>query len=92
MVDYSKTIFAKGCVCYNTNNYSKCVVIDGNIGNENDRGSLVLENFFKDGLRIHTPPNRALIPTGEFIDIKAIEEMLYISSADFKKVVKNGDM
>lgn len=92
MVDFSKTVFAKGCVCYNTNNRSKCVVIDGNKGSENDRCSLVLENFFEDGLRMHTPPNRALIPTGKFIDIKAIEEMLYISSADFKKVVENGDM
>jgi len=87
MADYSKTVFAKGVVCFNTNNYSKCVVIDGNKGIEHDRASLVLENFFDEGLKMHTPPNRALIPTGEFIDISKIEELLYISSADFKKKV-----
>ena len=87
MADYSKTIFAKGVVCFNTNNYSKCVVIDGSKGNENDRCSLVLENFFAEGLRMHTPPNRALIPTGEYLDIGKIEDMLYISSADFKEKV-----
>lgn len=75
MFDYSKTIFSKGIVCYNTNNCNKCVVLDGNHGNENDRSSRVIEKS-SDGLFIHTPPNRALIPTGEYFDVTAIETAL----------------
>lgn len=74
-VDYSKTAFAKGIVCYNTNNERKCIVLDGNKGKEHDRCSLVLEPMFG-RLEMHTPPNRALIPTGEYVDIAGIERML----------------
>lgn len=87
MVDYSKTILHKGIVCFNTNNYTKCVVIDGNWGTEQDRSSLILELI--DHLMVHAAPNRALIPTGEYVDLPKIEELLRISPDDFKKQVMN---
>lgn len=74
-IDYSKTVLAKGIICYNTNNQKKCIVLDGNKGKEHDRCSLVLEPMFG-SLVMHTPPNRALIPTGEYVDIAAIENLL----------------
>lgn len=90
MVDYSKSIFAPGVVCYNTNNFTKCIVLDGNKGDENDRSSLVLERI-SDGLITHTPPNRALIPTGEYLDLTAFMEMLTISANEFKEKVFGGN-
>lgn len=86
MSDYSKTIFSKGIVCVNTNNFSKCVVIDGEKGSETDRESLVLELFSK-GLSTHTPPNRALIPTGEYIDISKIENMLRLAKEERERYI-----
>lgn len=74
-IDYSKTVLANGIVCYNTNNERKCIVIDGNRGTEQDRCSLVLE-LMLGGITMHTPPNRALIPTGEYVDISGIERIL----------------
>lgn len=62
--DYSKTIFSHGIVCWNINNSTHYVVIDGRRGTEDDRCSLVIEFMGKDGFVLHTPPNRALIPTG----------------------------
>lgn len=73
--DYSKTVFSKGIVCFNTNSFAKCVVIDGYRGTENDRCSLVLE-YSLDRLTMHTPPNRALIPTGEYINVSESEKIL----------------
>lgn len=63
-IDYSKTAFSPGIVCYNTNNKRYCVVLDGAQGTENDRTSLVIEFCDNEGFILHTPPNRALIPTG----------------------------
>ena len=37
MVDYSRTVFAAGIVCYNMNNHTKCIVLDGKKGTETDR-------------------------------------------------------
>ena len=74
-IDYSKTVLAKGIVCYNTNNERKCIVIGGNYGSEIDRCSIVIEPMFG-RLTMHTLPNRALIPTGEYVDIAAIENLL----------------
>lgn len=85
MLDYEKTIFSKGIVCYNTNNHNKCVVIDGNQGSRNDRCSRVIE-MMCDELKIHTPPNRALIPTGEYIDIPTLEKALSLSKNEYKRV------
>lgn len=87
MADYSKSTFAKGIVCFNTNNYTKCVVVDGNKGTSDDKCSLVIENFSSKGLGMNNVPNRALIPTGEFIDISAIEKLLDISTSEFKEKV-----
>lgn len=64
-IDYSKTIFDQGLMCYNSNNNNYCVVIDGRRGNENDRCSLVLEFCGSNGFMLHSPPNRALTPTGK---------------------------
>jgi len=90
MIDYSKTKLSPGLVCYNTNNYTKCIVLNGDKGNEHDRCSVVLELYFGNRFQSNTVPNRALIPTGEIINLKAIEEKLYISSDDFKKRVWGG--
>lgn len=72
--DYSGAIFSMGLVCYNTNNNTYCIVIDGHKGVENDRCSLVLEFQGKGELLIHTPPNRALKPTGR-IAIHRLEHL-----------------
>ena len=74
-IDYSKTIFSQGIVCYNTNNRNYCIVIDGRRGNEEDRCSLVLELCNSEGFMLHTPPNRALIPTGK------IQKLEYLAKA-----------
>ena len=73
--DYSKTILSQGLVCYNTNNHNYCVVIDGRRGSDDDRASLVLEFCGSDGFMMHTPPNRALVPTGR------IKELRYLAKA-----------
>lgn len=87
MADYSRTIFDKGIVCFNTNNYTKCIVINGHLGTESDRTSKVLEHAGFDGLMFNNVPNRALVPTGEYIDIPALEKKLFILSSDFEKIV-----
>ena len=74
--DYSKTIFSKGIVCWNTNNQNYCVVIDGARGTENDRASLVLEANGNAGFVLHTPPNRALVPTGKVTNLETIKREL----------------
>ena len=79
MTDISKQVLETGKVCYNTNNYTKCVVLDGERGDENDRCSRVLELAADDTLFIHTPPNRALVPTGEFFDVSLIKDALSMS-------------
>lgn len=75
-IDYSKTKFSRGLVCINTNNDSYCVVIDGGRGSEHDRCSMVLESSGKYGFMIHTPPNRALIPTGRIFDLEKLGKYL----------------
>lgn len=82
MIDYSKTVFAAGLVCYNLNNFTKCVVLDGNKGTETDRCSYVLELTGHGSLITHIPPNRALVPTGEYIDLNAIANALIVSEHD----------
>ena len=64
-MDYSKMVLSQGLVCFNTNNQNYCVVIDGERGSADDRCSLVLEFINKDGFILHSPPNRALEPTGK---------------------------
>ena len=73
--DYSDVIFDQGLVCINTNNNALCVVIDGIKGNEKDRCSLVIE-FNGSPYIIHTPPNRALKPTGKICDLKPLARVL----------------
>lgn len=74
--DYSKTIFSQGMVCFNTNNKQTCVVINGRRGSENDRCSLVLECIGESGFMVHTPPNRALIPTGRICKLENLKKVL----------------
>lgn len=74
--DYSKTVFSQGIVCYNKNNNNYCVVIDGRKGSENDRCSLVMEFFGEEGFILHTPPNRALVPTGKVVSLKHLATAL----------------
>lgn len=74
--DYSKTIFSQGLMCYNTNNGEYCVVIDGNKGNEDDRCSLVMEFTGENGFMLHTPPNRALVPTGKVRRLQHLAEAM----------------
>jgi len=74
--DYRDVVFSQGLVCLNTNNNRHCVVIDGQRGSEIDRVSLVLEYAGDKGFMMHTPPNRALKPTGKICNIKFITETL----------------
>lgn len=62
--DYSDVFFDQGLECINTNNNTLCIVLDGHGGPLHDAASRVLE-FSKERLLIHTPPNRALKPTGK---------------------------
>ena len=68
--DYRKIVLSQGLVCFNKNNHQYCVVIDGQRGTADDRCSKVLEFSGKDGFIIHTPPNRALEPTGRICNLK----------------------
>lgn len=77
--DYSKTVLSQGLVCYNTNNNNYCVVIDGNKGSEDDRCSMVMEFTGERGFMIHTPPNRALIPTGRVVNLKPLANAMRIN-------------
>ena len=74
--DYSDVIFSQGLVCLNTNNNAMCVVLDGSRGNENDRCSLVLEFSGYMGFFVHSPPNRALKPTGKICNLKPIAKAI----------------
>lgn len=83
--DYSKTIFSQGILCYNTNNRNYCVVINGQQGSADDRCSLVMEFCGSEGFMLHTPPNRALVPTGKAITLK------YLAKALRKNVAEEGE-
>lgn len=82
--DYSKTVFSQGLVCFNTNNYEYCVVINGQNGSEDDRASLVIEFIGRDGYMLHTPPNRALIPTGKVVNLQFLAKAMnqYVALED----------
>ena len=67
--------FSRGIVVYNTNNSTKGIVLDGTRGEDSDPSSAILELGYK-GLFINVPPNRALIPTGEYFDLGIIEQAL----------------
>jgi hypothetical protein len=75
-MDYSKTIFSQGLVCLNTNNKQYCVVIDGRRGTATDRAALVMEFNGTHGFMIHTPPNRALVPTGQVCSLKLLAKTI----------------
>lgn len=75
--DIQRGRYSRGAICYNTNNYQYCVVINGNRGLDTDPESTVLEiSVSENGMMIHTPPNRALIPTGRFMNLDEIENMM----------------
>ena len=82
--DWSKTVLSQGLVCFNTNNYQYCVVIKGDGGSENDRCSLVLEFSGSEGFILHSPPNRALIPTGKVVKLEYLAKAMrqYVVVAD----------
>ena len=67
--DIQKMRYDSGAIVYNTNNYQYAIVIDGNKGDDSDPCSFVFELNGKNGFMLHTPPNRALIPTGRHIDM-----------------------
>lgn len=69
IADIQKMRFARGCIVYNTNNYRFAIVMNGNLGEDTDPCSEVLEMYRDNRLLKHSPPNRALIPTGQFIDV-----------------------
>ena len=77
MMSHLASRYSRGIVVYNTNNYTKGIVLDGTCGEDSDPSSQILELGYE-GLFINTPPNRALIPTGEFYDLDRLEEMLRV--------------
>lgn len=70
--DFQKMRYSNGAVVYNTNNYRFAIVLDGSKGKDFDPCSLVLEQSRENGFIVHTPPNRALIPTGRHIDLNSL--------------------
>ena len=76
--DFSRTIFDQGIICYNTNNHNYCIVIDGTKGTETDRCSKVMEMCGKHGIMLHTPPNRALVPTGKYFNFEYLKKAMGI--------------
>lgn len=74
--DYSDVIFSTGLVCFNSNNNAYCIVINGNKGDERDRCALVLEFHGKGEFILHTPPNRALRPTGGIANLGKLKQIL----------------
>lgn len=74
--DIQKTKYDIGAIVYNTNNYRFAVVLSNNCGSDHDPSSLVLEQSVNDGYILHTPPNRALIPTGRFVSLQEITNIL----------------
>lgn len=69
--DIQKHRYDVGCVVFNTNNYTFGIVINGKLGSDSDPSSTIIEEGM-DGFIINTPPNRALIPTGRFVDFSKI--------------------
>ena len=67
--DIQKKRYDRGCVVYNTNNYTYGIVLNGKCGEDKDPCSQVLELTHSDGVMVHTPPNRALIPTGKICNV-----------------------
>jgi len=63
--------FDSGAIVYNTNNNRFAIVLDGNKGEDKDPCSMVIEPSMS-GFIIHTPPNRALMPTGRHVDFNEI--------------------
>ena len=75
--DIQRMRYDRGCVVYNTNNYTYGIVLNGKCGEDKDPCSLVLELIGSDGVIVHTPPNRALIPIGRFVDfVKMIKQAI----------------
>ena len=72
LADIQKMRYDRGCVVYNTNNYTYGIVLNGECGEDKDPCSRVLELTGRDGVTEHTPPNRALIPIGRFVDFAKI--------------------
>ena len=66
--DIQKSRFSRGAIVYNTNNNQYAIVVNGKKGQDDDPCSLVMELCQKEVL-LHTPPNRALIPTGQFFNM-----------------------
>jgi hypothetical protein len=91
MADYSRTVFAAGIICYNTNTGNKCVVLDGGKGTETDRFSFVMEWTGRFSPLFSTPSNRTLVPTGEFFDLEAFKNLLTVSDNERKAMLWNGD-
>ena len=74
LADIQKQRFDRGCVVFNINNESYAIVLDGTCGEDSDPCSRVLEISYNKVFFINTPPNRALIPTGRYVDIEKIME------------------
>ena len=66
--DCSKATYCTGLLCYNRNNDNYCIVLDGSKGREDDKSALVIE-FDATNTFYNQVPNRALIPTGRYIDL-----------------------
>ena len=74
--DYSDTVFSSGLAVWNTNNNRFAIVIDGHQGLKYDRSSLVMELCQEGTILVHTPPNRALRPTGKIYNLEKLRDIL----------------
>ena len=72
--DIQKGRYSKGAVVYNQNNNRFGIVLDGRRGTDDDPCSLIME-FTDEGIDVHSPPNRALIPNGKVFNFKVFESI-----------------
>lgn len=72
--DIQKGRYSKGAIVYDNNNCHFGVVLDGRRGRDDDPCSLIMA-FTSEGIIVHSPPNRALLPTGKVFNFKIFESI-----------------
>lgn len=73
--NYQTIPFSKGIVVYNKNNMTYGVVIGDSGMSETDRTTRIME-WANGRIIFNCPPNRALIPTGQYYPLESLENLL----------------
>ena len=85
--DIQKMRYDSGAIVYNINNNEFAIVLDGSKGEDKDPCSLVIELNGKKAFA-HTPPNRALLPTGRHINL---DELLLHMNGSLNSIREEND-